>query len=53
MDFSLISNIVVGIAVFVLIIIAIREAILWYYKINVGIKLLEEIRDELKKLNSK
>jgi uncharacterized protein YukE len=29
-----------------------REVILWYYKINAGIKLLEEIRDELRKINS-
>jgi len=53
MSFDLISNIIIGIAIAVVIIIAIREVILWYYKINLGIKLLEEIRDELKKLNSK
>ncbi len=28
-----------------------RAVLLWYYRINDGIYLLEEIRDELKKLN--
>lgn len=51
MNFDLVTNIIIGIVVTVAIIIAIREVILWYYKINLGIKLLEEIRDELKKLN--
>jgi len=52
MDFDLITNIIIGIVVAIVFLIVIREIVLWYYKINAGIKLLEEIRDELKKINS-
>lgn len=53
MNFDSITYAIIAIAVLVVIFLAIRNLILWYYKINEGIKVLEEIREELKKLNAK
>lgn len=49
--------IIVGLATGIVIILValtlMRKVVLWYYRIDDRIKLMEEIRDELKRLNSK
>lgn len=40
-----------GLLLFCFIILLLRGAVTWYYRINEIVTLLKEIRDELKKLN--
>lgn len=45
--------ILVSIAILIFIFFAIREIVLWYFRINVGIKLLENIDRRLAILNER
>jgi hypothetical protein len=40
-----------GLALFVMIFLALRELVLWYWKIDASLKVLEEIRDVLTEIN--
>ena len=46
------NQIYIYIAVTIAVFLVLRDIACWYWKINYQVKLLEEIRDELKKLNN-
>lgn len=47
------GNFLTGFAVIALIFLLCREVMCWYWKTNIMISLLTEIRDELKKFNKR
>ena len=45
------NNVILSLVILIVIFLVFRDLVCWYWKINYQVKLLEEIRNELKKLN--